>query len=102
MADLNGDTYLDWVIANYYGTTSILMNDNQGTGAFEPAKNISVGFGASSVVVADLDGDGDGDIAASNLYSASVTILINAGSSGFTKLGNFPVGFAPARWSLRT
>ncbi len=96
MADVNGDTYLDLVIANRItNNVSILMNDNQGTGAFEPAKNISVGFGASSVVVADLDGDGDGDIAASNLYSASVTILINGGSSGFTKLGNFPVGFAP-------
>ena len=97
IADVNGDGKPDLVVTNdcadsscTYGSVSVLLGNGNGT--FMPAVSYnSGGLGATSVVIADLNGDGKLDLAVANdcylLYECavgSVGVLFGSGNGTFT------------------
>ena len=57
------------------GSVIFLLGD--GKGAFQPARNFSVGGDPLSVAVGDFDGDTEPDVAVANLFSNSVSVVLN-------------------------
>src|SRR5262245_60718532 len=85
-ADLNGDGKPDLITANKYGgDISVFMNNTaQGasTATFGTRQDIVTGSGPQTVVATDLNGDGKPDLAVSNTYSYTVTVMINLTTAG--------------------
>jgi FG-GAP-like repeat/Bacterial Ig-like domain (group 3) len=89
IADVNGDGYLDLVVANtcelnnrkcghpgYHGGVAVLLGNGDGT--FQgPINYSSGGPDAMSVAVADVNGDGRPDLLVLNLGSSTVGVLLN-------------------------
>jgi len=90
VGDLNGDGWLDIVLANGRHTSAysrVLLND--GTGHFR-----SMNLGAKparsfSAVLADIDGDGDLDIIVGNDWPDPKMIFKNDGKGRFTDAGSW-------------
>jgi hypothetical protein len=96
IADVNGDGYLDLVVANNCqsvdsifwgdctgsGVVGVLLGNGDGT--FQAAVPYgSGGWEAYSVSVADLNGDGNPDIAVANEGSNTVGVLLGNGDGTF-------------------
>lgn len=80
--DFNGDGFADLATANQNsGSVSILMGT--GTGSFDIATNVVVGYDPESIISADFNGDNFDDLAVSSANSFGVYILLSAGISGF-------------------
>jgi hypothetical protein len=91
--DLNGDGWPDLVVGTNGGEfggpwVSVLLN--KGDGTFQPAVGYSsVGFGVTSIAIADVNGDGKPDLIAANGCSAapcnysSVAVLLGNGDGTF-------------------
>lgn len=84
--DLDGDGDVDLVVANR-GADTLLVLQNDGTGAFTNSDTLAVGATPESVAAADLDGDGDLDLAVVTAGTNSVSVYQNNGSGTFTSLG---------------
>jgi Leucine-rich repeat (LRR) protein len=84
VADLDGDTKPDIIIANQNSNTiSVLRNTGSvGTVSFAAKIDFSTGLGPWSVAAGDFDRDGKIDLAAANNTASSVSILRNTGSAG--------------------
>jgi len=118
VADVNGDGQLDIVTANsgdkangYAGTVSVLLGDGKGNFAPDsnssqglPAGTFAVGYGARSLVVADVNGDGRPDIVTANFDAGTVSVLLGDGKGDFApdsyssrgfSAGTFAVGKGP-------
>lgn len=67
-ADIDGDGWLDVIVSESGGTTSVLRNLGTGgdltASSFAPKVSLSGSGAASGVYIVDLDGDGKNDIAA--------------------------------------
>jgi hypothetical protein len=80
VGDFNRDGKQDLAVANigiypdYNGSVSILLGD--GTGNFSSPTNFAIGDGSYSVAVGDFNGDGKQDLAVTNRFSNSVSILL--------------------------
>ncbi|MBD0327909.1 MAG: VCBS repeat-containing protein, partial [Pyrinomonadaceae bacterium] len=61
---------------------SVLLGN--GTGGFGTATNFTVGSRPYSVTVGDFNGDGKLDLAAANLFSDNVSVLLNSNSATLT------------------
>lgn len=85
VADVNGDTDPDIVVAAFAGDT-FSWYENDGNGVFTPHTiDDSVNAdGATAVDVADLDGDGDMDIAAGSNSADQFLWYENDGNENFT------------------
>ena len=84
MADVNGDGFLDLVVAECggeagcygYGDVGVLLGNGDGT--FQTAINYGSGGGYStSIAVADLNGDGKPDVVVTNNNAANLGVLLN-------------------------
>jgi hypothetical protein len=93
--DLNGDGRPDVAVATFQdiitGDVSVLLNT--GGGALGPKTDYSLGDGATSVAIADLNGDGIPDLAAA--LGGSVQVLPGTGGGAFGAGLGFGVGQEP-------
>jgi hypothetical protein len=99
LADLNGDSFPDAVLANRTGDDSganyVCFGD--GSGGFSPD---CLGFSresATTVTPADFDGDGDLDLAVPHRDGGQSWIYLNDGSGGFASR----VPFGPSDATIR-
>jgi hypothetical protein len=97
LADLgeDGNNDIDIVTANEQTTSSISVLFNDGSGAFSPALNYSLGLTPRSLFVADLNGDGFNDAVTANKVDDNVTVLFNDGFGSFNNSTDVPVGWGP-------
>jgi FG-GAP-like repeat/FG-GAP repeat len=83
VGDFNMDGKLDLIVADsgltLDNTVNLLLGNGDGT--FQTAVPYTVGTGAVSVAVADLNSDGLLDVAVANIDSNNVSVLLNAGQS---------------------
>jgi len=87
LADLDGDTNLDIVVAGGLGV-AVALGTGSGFGFFGP---IAAATASSHVVVADVDGDQVPDVLATDDHGL-VRILRGRGDGTFVFAGTFPVG----------
>lgn len=86
-ADFDGDAKPDLAVAHnpstegfngYSGDAAILLND--GNGGFGKPVHYGVGNGPVAVTTADLNGDARADLAATNIESDDVSVLLQGGT----------------------
>lgn len=106
IADVNGDGKPDIVVANQCqnaydcsSPSSVGVLFGNGDGTFQPAVTYdSGGYGASSLVVTDVNGDGDPDIVVGNCGpqggcgTGSIGILLGNGDGTFQSVTTYGVG----------
>ncbi len=90
LGDVNGDGAPDIVTTNYYDLqASVLLNNNDGSGAFGSPAFMSVGsYYVRSVALGDVNEDGAADIVTGAEQNpttglGAVSVLLNDGSGGF-------------------
>lgn len=94
LADFDADNDLDMAVV-LFGSDSVAVLLNDGTGTFSLKDTLAVGDSPYSVTVGDFDGDGDPDLAAVGLAAVvgpAVTVLSNQGNASFIPAGNYAVG----------
>src|SRR5262249_39596846 len=91
VADFNTDGNPDLVVANGNGQTStsstvaLLLGD--GTGNFNPAKQVPAGRQPSAVLAGDFNHDGKADYITSNLDANTVSVVLGKGNGTFFDIG---------------
>jgi hypothetical protein len=98
-ADINGDGKVDLICANY-GSNTLSVLTNNGSGGFVNAGTYTVGTNPVSVAAADVNGDGRMDLICANYGSNTLSVLTNNRSSHFVTAGTYAVGVHP--WSVTT
>jgi hypothetical protein len=100
-ADLDGDTDVDVVVANYgfFGNgTTISVARNNGAGTFGAPVSYVVGPGPNDIQAGDLDNDGDADLAVAHDGTSRISLLFNQGNGTFgpaVGFDNLFPGFGP-------
>jgi hypothetical protein len=104
VGDFNGDGKPDLAVADVGSDrVSVLMNTTA-TGAtsasFAPKADFATGSGPDAVAVGDLNGDGTPDLAVTNFFSNTVSVLLNTTAPGsatpsFTPRQDFATGSEP-------
>ncbi len=82
LTDIDGDTYLDLVSANF-GTINMRLALNNGDGTFGSSQPFSTGTDGKVVTAADIDDDGDMDLLVFNSGTNDLDLLINQGIGTF-------------------
>jgi len=98
MADMNGDTHLDLIVAAS-GSSALTLFINDGNGRFPTSSKryIQMNNSASDLALADLDNDNSTDIIA--ITSQDLVVLLNNGTAVFTTT-RFPMPNPPEHLSL--
>jgi VCBS repeat protein len=94
LADLDGDSVLDLVVANAI-SNQIAVHIGQPGGTFAKALRFGTGFGPTALLLADLDGDGTQDVVAANQSDRSVSVLAGIGAGSFAPDVAYPVASGP-------
>ena len=98
VADFNGDSLADLVVANsglfpgYVGSVTVYLGNGNGT--FGTPMTYATGIGSSFVAVADFNGDGNPDIAVAN-WGGTVSVLLGVGNGTFGPATSYPAGNSP-------
>jgi hypothetical protein len=95
--DVDGDGKLDVAVANVSSNNiSVLRNTStSGTTTFAAKLDFATGDGPFALVATDADGDGKPDLAVTNAFSSTVSVLRNistAGSISFAAKTDFATG----------
>ncbi len=87
--DLNGDGFLDLVVANS-GSSSVsaLLGDGGGVFSF-PSIDSPAGQAPTALALADFNLDGKVDVATTNTNANNVSLLLGDGLGHFTKAGDY-------------
>lgn len=97
VGDFNGDGKSDLVTANYStGEVNVLLGNGDGTfqAAINSDSNLTFGFGAISVAVADFDADGKSDLAVGQYGSPGLSVLMGNGDGTFGSPIDYGIGGA--------
>ena len=92
IADLNGDTLPDLVVATDNDAVNVLPGNGNGT--FGPAASFGAGSRPIWLAIGDLNGDGRLDIATADFNSSGITILF-ANGNGFAARNDYGTGANP-------
>jgi Bacterial Ig-like domain (group 3)/FG-GAP-like repeat/FG-GAP repeat len=93
VADIDGDSFQDWVIANYsIGAVSVMRGL---PGTFLSPVRYGVGAGPCYVATGDFNNDGRVDLATANRGGNSVSLLIGKAGGTFQPQVEFPAGDEP-------
>jgi parallel beta-helix repeat protein len=88
IGDLNGDGRPDLAIANFLSDSVSVLLSTTAPGATAPSfaaqTSFATGTGPLSVSIGDVNGDGRPDLAISNYFSNSVSVLLNTTAPGAT------------------
>lgn len=91
VVDVNGDGYLDLVVARFFASSlSIYLGD--GAGGFAAPTTVSLGSTPEAVVLGDLNGDGKLDVVAALMNINAVAIRMGDGTGGFGAQTNIATG----------
>jgi len=101
VSDFNGDARQDLAVANANSNNVTILLGN-GSGGFVPAAGSPVNAGSAplSVAAGDFNGDGKQDLAAANVASNNVTILLGNGSGMFAQAAGSPVSAGNSPYSV--
>ncbi|MCE9562506.1 MAG: FG-GAP-like repeat-containing protein [Planctomycetes bacterium] len=94
VGDVNGDSKLDLVVANY-GSNNVSVLLGNGDGTFPTILNLPAGNSPHSVALGDVNGDGKPDLAVANSTTNNVSILLGNGNGTFQGPQPFAVGAKP-------
>jgi len=91
IGDLDGDGKPDLAVTNNVGNTvSVLRNTATfGSISFDGHVDFGTGNKPLNVAIGDLDGDGKPDLAVTNMYDKTVSVLRNTATSGSITTGSF-------------
>lgn len=92
--DLNGDAWLDVVVACRIDSTVKVFINNGVDGLLNAPVTYPVGFMPLWVVAADLDGDMHLDLAVANEDGTSIALLMNNGPGTFGSAQMVPIGYS--------
>jgi hypothetical protein len=95
---------LDLVVGNFgpeYENTgslgiAIVWGNGDGTFQTDAVSLLLAGYDPASLVAEDLDGDGRLDLAAANVLSNSVSVLLNRGGGKFAPAVNYSTRYLPS------
>ncbi|MDJ0367967.1 FG-GAP-like repeat-containing protein [Hymenobacter sp. H14-R3] len=91
-ADLNGDSYLDLITANYTDqAVGVLRNRGDGTFTKVVAYPLGPQCTPYGLAVGDVDQDGHPDLVTANYEAYSVSVLLNKGDGTFSTSHQYPV-----------
>ncbi|MGH6962303.1 MAG: FG-GAP repeat domain-containing protein [Dongiaceae bacterium] len=79
MVDLDGDTRLDFAVANGMGNVSVYLGNGDGTFKAGPATPAA----GTGIAVGDFNGDRIPDLALSSISSPQATVMLGKGDGGF-------------------
>jgi hypothetical protein len=79
IADVNGDTFPDFVAAHEQDSAVSVLLGN-GTGTFGTKTQFAVSLVPYSVAVGDLNGDARPDVVTANAMTSTMSVLLNTGS----------------------
>ncbi len=84
IGDIDGDGKPDLVVVNdFNNTVSVLRNSGSaGVISFDAKLDFSVGGSPWTVAIGDIDGDGKPDLAVTNSFGFSISVLRNTSSAG--------------------
>lgn len=85
--DFNHDGTLDVAVSDY-GSASVHVLTNDGTGTLTESGTFAVGSFPTGIASADFNRDGNLDLAVTNSGNNSVTILLGSASGTFTPVNN--------------
>jgi hypothetical protein len=83
LADLNGDSVPDLVVANAGTSNDISVLLGNGDGSFQPAVNYPAALGVKSIAVGDVNGDGMPDLVVGNLSGSNLLVFLGKGDGSF-------------------